>query len=207
MIDTEKYLIAVKYLDGLFGFFNEKLFKGELKKPVITVQLDARNTRSGWLTRERVWKDGNDGAYELNVSAQGLNKPIAEIAADLLHEMCHYYARLRDLKDCDLAGRYHNKLFQKICVLHGLDVSEIKGRGYAKTSLTCDSGHLLKKYTDKNPPELIYRAQDKKGLPVKVNSVRKYVCPLCGIKVKATRAVNLICADCGEFLIEEINEI
>ena len=62
-------------------------------------------------------------------------------------------------------------------------------------------------YTDKNPPELIYRAQDKKGLPVKVNSVRKYVCLLCGIKVKATRAVNLICADCGEFLIEEINEI
>jgi len=104
-------------------------------------------------------------------------------------------------------GLYHNKLFKRICETHGLNAEEEGGKGYAKTSLTLDSGHLLKEYTDKNPPEFIYRIAEKKGLPVRINNVRKYFCPVCGSKVKATRSVNIICADCGVAFNEEIIEI
>lgn len=203
MTDTERYIATVKYLDGLFAFFNEELFKGELPRPVITVQYDERNTRSGWCTGSKVWKGGGDDAYEINVSAQELGKPIAEIAADLLHEMCHYFAKLRGLKEVNSRGRYHNKLFKRICETHGLKAEEIKSKGYAKTSLTCEKGHLLKKYTDRNPPEFIYRIPETKGIPVRVRTERKYTCPICGCKVRAGKAVNIICADCGSPYGEE----
>ena len=207
MTDTDGYISTVKYLDGLFEFFNEKLFHSELPRPVITVQFDGRSNRSGWCTKSKVWKGDGGEAYEINLSARNLNKPIAETAADLLHETCHYFARLRDYKDLNANGRYHNKLFKRICEMHGLNAEEEGGKGYAKTSLTLDSGHLLKEYTDKNPPEFIYRIAEKKGLPVRINNVRKYFCPVCGSKVKATRSVNIICADCGVAFNEEIIEI
>ena len=53
--------------------------------------------------------------------------------------------------------------------MHGLNAEEDGGKGYAKTSLMLDSGRLLKEYTDKNPPEFIYRIAEKKGLPVRIN--------------------------------------
>ena len=204
MTGTERYIATVRYLDGLFAFFNEKLFKGELPRPVITVQYDERNTRSGWCTRSKVWKGGGEEAYEINVSAQGLSRPIMEIAADLLHEMCHYYARLRGLKEVNSTGRYHNKLFKHICETHGLNAEELKGKGYAKTSLTCEKGNLLKEYMDKNPPGFIHRIPETKGLPVRVKTERKYICPICGCKVRAGKAVNIICGDCGSPYGEEI---
>ena len=207
MTDTDGYISTVKYLDGLFVFFNKELFRGELERPVLTVQYDERNVRSGWCTRNQVWEGDGGGAYEINVSAQGLDKPIAEIAANLLHEMCHYYARSHEYKDLDSSGRYHNKLFKRICETHGLKADEWKGKGYAKTSLTSDSGHLLKEYTDKNPPELLFRIPETKGRPVRVTNTRKYVCPVCGSAVRATRSVNIICADCDERMTEEKNEI
>lgn len=45
---TEKYIETVKYLVKLYDYCNEKLFGGELSRPVITVQRDERNKTNGW---------------------------------------------------------------------------------------------------------------------------------------------------------------
>ena len=37
--------------------------------------------------------------------------------------------------------------------------------------------------------------------PKKKSSTRKYVCPCCGMSVRATREVRIACMDCGEQMI------
>lgn len=99
---TEKYFEMVAYLGKLYDFLNENLFGGELVRPVITVQRDERNKTNGWWSFNKVWKENGDdeGEYELNMTAQQLNRPIDEIAGTLIHEMCHQFASVSNIQDC-----------------------------------------------------------------------------------------------------------
>ena len=40
------------------------------------------------------------------------------------------------------------------------------------------------------------------GKPPRTSSTRKYVCPCCGMSVRATRTVRVACIDCNEQMIE-----
>lgn len=113
---TERYIETVKYLEKLYDYINGRLFGGSLEKPVITVQRDERNKAFGWYSTEKVWKERGEkeGAHELNITAQYLNRPVSEIAETLIHEMCHNYARQNHVQDCSRGGTYHNKLFKRI---------------------------------------------------------------------------------------------
>lgn len=202
---TEKYIETVKYLGKLYDYINEKLFKNELVKPVITVQADEKNKAYGWFTLKKVWQenDKDEGEYEINVSAQYLNRPITQIAATLIHEMCHYYAKMNEMQDCSRSGAYHNKLFKKIAETHGLMVECVKTLGYSHTELTEDSEKLIAAFVADNPENIIYRSPVIKGGKVKTSSTRKYVCPCCGLSVRATKEVNIVCADCNELMTVE----
>ena len=89
---TEKYIKTAEYLSRLYDYVNDKLFDNELEKPVITIQTDEKNKAYGWFTLKKVWKESeeDEGSYEINISAQYLNRPISAITATLIHEMCHY---------------------------------------------------------------------------------------------------------------------
>lgn len=103
---TEKYIETVAYLGKLYDFANERLFNGELKKPVITIQRDERNKTNGWWSVGKVWRENaeDEGEHELNMTAQQLNRPIGEIAATLIHEMCHQFASVNNMQDCSRSG-------------------------------------------------------------------------------------------------------
>ena len=90
-IGVKEYIETVTYLSKMYDFFNEKLFGDELIKPVITISPDEKNKAYGWITRDKLWKgnENDEGMYEINLSAQFLNRPISEIASTLIHEMCH----------------------------------------------------------------------------------------------------------------------
>lgn len=226
---TEKYIETVKYLGKLYDYVNGALFKNELTKPVITVQLDERNKTYGWWSVKKVWKwqdtapancaecatrdDCKNYAecaklidceeHELNITAQFLNHPINQIAATLIHEMCHQYATINNIQDTSRSHIYHNKLFKKIAEIHGLKVEFVKTIGWSHTELTEDSEKLIAAFVSENPESIIYRAPVIKGGTVKTSSTRKYVCPVCGQSVRATKQVNIICADCDEPMTEE----
>lgn len=202
---TEKYIETVKYLGKLYDYINVKLFKNELIKPVITVQQDARNKFSGWWSCGKVWKENaeDEGEHELNMSAQSLNRPINDIAETLIHEMCHQYATVNKMQDCSRSGTYHNKLFKKIAEAHGLNVECVKTIGWSRTTLTDETAKLIAAFVAENPDTVIYRLPVATGQTVKTSSTRKYVCPVCGLSVRATRQVNIICADCDEPMQEE----
>ena len=84
-IGAKEYIETVTYLSKMYDFFNEKLFGGGLIKPVITISPDEKNKAYGWITRDKLWKENenDEGMYEINLSAQFLNRPISEIASRL----------------------------------------------------------------------------------------------------------------------------
>lgn len=203
---TEKYIQTAAYLSRLYDYINEKIFNNELEKPVITIQSDEKNRAYGWFTLKKVWKENeeDEGAYEINMSAQYLNRPITAIASTLIHEMCHYYAKLNNIQDCSRSGSYHNKLFKRIAEAHGLKVELVEKIGWSHTELTEDTETILKAFLKDNPETLIYRMPITHGERIKTCSTRKYVCPICGQSVRATKRVNLICADCNEPMVKEV---
>lgn len=203
---TEKYIETVAYLGKLYDFANEKLFNGELKKPVITVQRDERNKTNGWWSVGKVWREDaeDEGEHELNMTAQQLNRPIGQIAATLIHEMCHQFAGVNNMQDCSRSGTYHNKLFKKIAETHGLKVECVPQIGWSHTELTEETAAMINEFFAENPATVIYRLPVVKGQTVKTSSTRKYVCPICGQSVRATKQVNIICADCDAPMQEEI---
>lgn len=202
---TEKYIGTVAYLGKLYDYCNAKLFGGELTKPVITVQRDERNKTNGWWSVKKVWRENenDEGEHELNMTAQQLNRPIKEIAATMIHEMCHQYASVNNLQDCSRSGTYHNKLFKKIAETHGLTVECVKTIGWSHTELTPKTAALIDEFVNDNPDSIIYRTPVFKGQTVKTSSTRKYVCPICKTSIRATKEVRIMCVDCDELMVED----
>lgn len=206
---TEKYIGTVGYLSRLYDYCNAKLFDGELIKPVITVQQDAKNKFNGWWSAGKVWKENaeDEGEHELNMTAQQLDRPLCatdrdSICSTLIHEMCHQYAQANNMQDTSRAGNYHNKLFKQIAEKHGLHVECVATIGWSHTTLTDDTAAIIAEFVKDNPDTVIYRMPVIKGQSVK-SSTRKYICPWCGQSVRATKAVNIMCADCNELMHEE----
>lgn len=202
---TKRYLDTIEWLGKLYDYVNDELFNSELVRPVITVQNDERNKAYGWFTLKKVWKENeqDEGEYEINLSAQYLNRPVNEIASTLIHEMCHHYAKVNNMQDCSRSGTYHNKLFKKIAETHGLNVECVQTIGWSKTSLTEETKELLQVFLEYHPASVIYRTPVIKGQRVKTSSTRKYICPCCGQSVRATKTVNIFCGDCNEPMNEE----
>ena len=202
---TEKYIETVAYLGKLYDYANTELFGGELVKPVITVQTDERNKTNGWWSDGKVWKENgeDEGEHELNMTAQQLNRPINEVAATLIHEMCHQYATIHEMKDTSRSGNYHNKLFKKIAETHGLNVECVPKIGWSHPTLTDETAAKIAAFTAENPPTVIYRLPIMKSQITKNTSTRKYVCPVCGQSVRATKRVNIMCMDCNAPMAEE----
>lgn len=202
---TDKYIATVEYLGNLYDHINAELFGGELVKPVITVQTDERNKTNGWWSQGKVWRENadDDGEHELNMTAQQLHRPINEIAATLIHEMCHQYATVHEMKDTSRSGNYHNKLFKKIAETHGLKVECVAKIGWSHTTLTDETAAMITDFAAANPPTVIYRIPVMKCQITKNTSTRKYICPICGQSVRATKRVNIMCMDCNAPMVEE----
>ena len=204
-IGVKQYQDTINYISEMYDFFNEKLFGGELVKPVLTISPDEKNKAYGWITRDKLWKENenDEGMYEINLSAQFLNRSIPETASTLIHEMCHQFARVNHFQDTARSGSFHNKLFRQIAEDHGLDVEYVRGRGWAVTALKESCALLLQEFLKQHPQRLIYRELPIKVKRVRDVSVHKYVCPDCEISVRATKAVNVVCGDCKKQMQEE----
>ena len=113
MKEISKYSRLAMYLEKLYDRLNEDFFSGELERPVITIQSTAR--AYGHYTLYDAWSVKGEGYRELNIGAGTLDRPIENVLATLLHEMCHQYNDVvLNVQDCSRGGTYHNQLFQKL---------------------------------------------------------------------------------------------
>ena len=208
------YNRAAAYLNSIFDLLNERYFEGALSRPIITIQSTPK--AYGHYTLYDDWSvDGDKGMREINIGAGTLSRPIENIVATLLHEMVHYWNDKNGVKDASRNGTYHNKLFKAKAEACDLQVAHHPTYGW---SITSPSDLLLEFCLENNLTEIrlcridavidrlpgsgpSFGTGSKNGGFNKKSSTRKYICPCCGMSVRATRIVNIACLDCDEQLV------
>jgi len=195
-MNINDYLSEVK---NFFDCFNHDLFNDELPEPILIIQSAGKKKFLGWCSRKMVWesKDKSETRYEVTITSEYLSRPIAEIAETVLHESCHLYANINEIKDVS-GAYYHNKKFKKIAEQHGLIVEDVPIFGWGVTRFS-DEG--LKVFNNIN---VDVKAFDFARIPPKekarkerVSKIRKYVCG-CGTEIKSKfEDLNVLCQNCN----------
>ena len=181
---------VVTKLEGLFDILNRVYFDNALPKPVITVQSTPK--AYGHCSTKKIWKSENDGQYEINIGAEFLNRPSANTAATMCHEMVHLYCLVNEIQDTCQKGRYHNKTFKAEAEARDLEIGYDRTVGFSHTNPTEafkktleDNGFVLEVPFARVMPEEKAKAEREKP--------HRYVCPVCGQEVKTTADLSLIC--------------
>lgn len=186
-------------MQGMFTRINNEFFNGELERVVFTFESGFKKGAYGWIHTIKDWKQGQTERYNINISSDYLNRSRETVIATLIHEMCHLYALQNEIQDTSRSGIYHNKKFKKIAEEHGLNVEEADKIGWSVTTLKLETIEWLDKNC--NFAEItIHKKQplvaDKIAKPKQ--STRKYICPRCGLIVRATKECSIACVECSD---------
>lgn len=200
-------------LETAFAVLNKVYFDGSLPKTAITIQSSPKCY--GYITVHKVWKDSEDSYHEVNIGAEYLSRPIENVLATLLHEMVHLHCMVSGIKDTSNGGRYHNKRFKSEAEKRDLQIGYAKYIGFSVTSPTqrfieviqehglySQIGHCRTTGNRELPPGVDGTGVSRGGTGKKKTSTRKYVCNSCGISVRATKDVNIICGDCMDTMVK-----
>lgn len=195
---------ATKFLEDAFDALNKEYFEGALTRPIITIQTSPR--AYGHFTSSEVWKDGQRKRtfHEINISAEALDRPVSNTVATLVHEMVHYYCNENGIQDTSRGNTYHNHRFKEEAEKRGLIIDYDPKIGYSITQPSpvlkrfCAAQHWRNKLTIARSGGI--GGKDPK--PKAPSSTRKYLCPDCGLSIRATKDVDVICADCGVHLVK-----
>ena len=213
MKELTTYNRVAGYLNKLFDLLNAAFFESELSRPTITIQSTPK-AYGHFSLRDDTWISKNGGTHEINIGAGTLSRPIEEVCATLLHEMVHYYNHVSGVKDCSRGNTYHNRRFKEAAEAHGLLVSHDDRYGWTVTE---PSESLLDFVIENDLTDILINRNECGGFQIggtgthsgtpagttapKKSSSRKYVCPCCGMSIRATKAVRIMCMDCGEQLL------
>jgi hypothetical protein len=207
MKELTSYNRVAGYLNKVFDLLNDEFFEGALSRPTITIQSTPK-AYGHFSLREDTWISKLGGTHEINIGAGTLSRPIENVCATLLHEMCHYFNYENGIQDCSRGGTYHNRRFKEAAENHGLIVDHSEKYGWSHTS---PSDALLDFVLENGLTDILINRNEFTAfqipgtgthsgtpiptLPKKPSSTRKYVCPCCGMSVRATRMVNIACMD------------
>ena len=198
-------------LDRIFDIFNEKFYNMKLSKPIINIATNGKKHNTlGWFTTQKVWKSLNGNSYyEITICAEFLHRDITEICSTLLHEMVHLYCEENDIKDVSRSGIYHNKNFRKVAESHGLTIKYDEKIGHSLSSLNEDTRTFVSRVVRLSVftltrNELASENSNPPAGETKKSSTRKYYCPSCRTRIRATKEVNVVCYDCNtQFILNE----
>ena len=212
MKELTSYNRVAGYLNKIFDLLNAAYFESELSRPTITIQSTPK-AYGHFSLRDDTWISKNGATHEINIGAGTLARPIENVVATLLHEMVHYYNYIHEVKDCSRGNTYHNKRFKDAAEARDLHVEHSDKYGWSHTSPT---DALLGFVLDHDLTDILINRNELMGYRVtgtgthsgalttitpKPSSSRKYVCPCCGMSVRATKAVNIACLDCDEQMV------
>lgn len=192
-------------LMNAFNQINEKFYNNELEKPIITIKEGAKKHAFGWIEVKKNWKQGEKERHEINISGDYLDRPINEIIATLMHEMVHLYCIMNKIKDTTRANIYHNRKFKEVAENHGLSIEYNEHIGFSITKLQKET-EIWVKENIKIVSFKIYKKRKtitESGKEKPKQSTRKYICPSCGLIVRATKDCKIACIECNEKMILE----
>lgn len=212
MKELTSYNRAAGYLNKIFDLLNEAYFENALSRPTITIQSTPK-AFGHFSLREDTWVSKKGASHEINIGAGTLARPIEEVCATLLHEMVHYYNFVNGVQDCSRGGTYHNRRFKAAAEARGLLIDHDERYGW---TITRPADSLLTFVLDNDLTDILITRNELGGFHIggtgthngtpatakpATSSTRKYICPCCGMSVRATRIVRIACMDCGEQLL------
>lgn len=206
MLSTS-YQKATTELNSHFHKLDVMLFNSELtssmRKTIVTIQTKGKHSAYGWCTSREAWLDEEGTSFEVNLSAEYLNRPLKEILETLIHEMVHLKNSLDGIQDTSRKGTYHNKRFKSLAESVGLVVEESEKHGYAHTSLSENLEESLSDNFDLRNTIQLARQMPTKGKPAKKVKSYTYQCPECGQAFKTAKTgLHVMCEDCNETMEE-----
>ena len=104
------------------------------------------------------------------------------------------------VKDTSNNGFYHNAKYKVTAEKYGLKVEKEGKYGWCRTSLTEESKQFVDSLNLKEIT-IVRKKLEKKERTSKNNSI-KYVCPVCGAIVRATKPVMIGCLECNVVMIQ-----
>lgn len=205
---TEFYTKAVSELREIYKHLNEQYYDNELPEVVITIQSSPKGKAYGWFAKERWGIENNEENVfdEINISAEYLSRPLANICATLQHEMVHLYCAKNDIKDTSNKCVYHNKKFKEEAEKRDLIIEKAQTIGWSVTTPTEQFIEYIKslcinednfKFFRKMPMALKNGGDDDKE-PKKKST--KYTCPTCGATVRGEVGLEIECKKCNEVM-------
>lgn len=202
-------------LERAFDVLNQIYFEDGLPDVVITIQ--SSPGCYGYITTHKVWSDATQNYYEINIGAEYLSRPIENVLATLMHEMVHLYCMVNGIKDTSNGARYHNKQFKTEAERRDLKIGYAQYVGYSITEPTdkffeviSENGlyegisHYRASGSVGDAPPNQGGGNDSEGASKgkRKTSTRKYICTSCGMSVRATKDVNIICGDCRGTMVK-----
>lgn len=193
--------MVIGELHKAFDALNAYYFEGKLPEPAIVVQSKGnRKNILGWCSTQEIWLNDStkDRRYEINLVAEYLHRAKEEVIETLLHEMVHLYNILNGIDDTSRNGRYHNKEFKATAEKCGLICNKNKQIGYT-THLNDEAVKVIEAMELADVFEL-----HRLGMTTSSKkSIKYYVCPCCGLKMRATKKdVNILCGKCLEDILK-----
>ena len=216
MKQLTSYNRVAGYLNKIFDLLNAEYFESALSRPTITIQSTPR-AYGHFTLNDDTWVSTIGGTHEINIGAGTLARNIEDICATLLHEMVHYYNYVNGIQDCSRGNMYHNKRFKAAAEERGLMVTHSDKYGWSHTEPTEE---LLNFVIENGLTDILINRNEQgyfrvgggtgthsggveiTGKPPRTSSTRKYICPNCGMSVRATRTVRIACIDCDEQMVE-----
>lgn len=217
MKETTKMSRAIAQLEGMYRELNHDFWEDALPLPIITVQ--SKPGSWGHATTHKVWTSKDERRYELNISAECVGASVEQIVDTLLHEMVHIYCRENDIQEVSRGGSYHNGTFKALAESHGCYCVKTEKYGWnTEPDDRLIEYTLSKDWTEirigRNPLYGLLSllngetSGDTESTPAggekpeikpgkKPSSTRKYQCPCCGMSVRATKEVRVLCMDCN----------
>lgn len=197
---------ATEELHRCFGLFNNHFFEGKLPEPAITIQTKGKRNAYGWCSTVEFWANADDSVkkYEINLTAEHLDREVPEIMRTLLHEMIHLYNAVNGIKDCSRGGTFHNKRFKEASEKFGFyyDAPPDPKYGWSFSKLKPETVELINGW---NVDESAFQLARKVPQPAKKPGSNSYKleCPSCGIKVRAGKpGIKVMCTECETVLVE-----
>lgn len=210
MKQLTEYNRVAGYLNKIFDKLNARYFENALTRPVITIQSTPR--AYGHVSVQDIWYSDERTRKELNIGAGTLTRPIENVVATMLHEMCHIFNMQNGVKDTSRGYTYHNKNFKAAAEARDLHIEHDPRIGYSITTPTdalvefCIAEELSEIKVCRNElgfaprptgdPSTGSPAPAGSPRPRAKSSTRKLVCPRCRASVRATRDILIICGEC-----------
>ena len=193
---TENASVIVKALEDAHAIIREKT-----GAPRATISVGRSAKVHGHFTNYKPWKAGDENFHEIFLSAPSFARGARATLGTLLHEVAHSLDLQNGIQGTSGDG-YHNKKFKATAESLGLEIGQVKGKGWTDTQVPDSCVARWQEAHDiiENALRLTASADEGAGKKGRNKNLKVAECR-CGEKIRLSASVlekcEPICQNCG----------